>query len=55
MVIFHSLINNLKSEDPSDYVKKLEDVVHSTTLKWHLSHVMVSLETPRADDTDLNN
>ena len=55
VVIFHSLTNNLKSEDPSDCVKKLKDVVHSTILKWPLSHVMVSLETPRADDPDLNN
>ena len=55
VVIFHSLTNNLKTEDPADCVKKLSDVVHDTFLKWPLSHVMISLETPRADNPDLNN
>ena len=55
VVIFHCLTNNLKSEDPAECVQKLSAVVDDTVKKWPLSHVMISLETQRADDPDLNN
>ena len=55
VVIFHSMTNNLKTEDPSSCVQKLNDIVDRVVQKWPSTHVMISMETPRADQTDLNN
>ena len=54
-VIFHSMTNDLKTEDPATCVNSLHDIVDTTLQKWPSTQVMISMETPRADDSDINN
>lgn len=54
VVIFHSMTNNLKTEDPRQCLEKLNEIVEKTEQKWPSTHVMVSMETPRADQPELN-
>ncbi|MEW8548148.1 MAG: hypothetical protein AB2693_31990 [Candidatus Thiodiazotropha sp.] len=55
VVVFHSMTNDLKTEDPGTCVDKLNNIVKSTIQKWPSTKVMISMETPRADDSDINN
>ena len=53
-VVLHILTNDIKNFSPEDCVDSLHKIVTECKSKWPAVKIVISLETPRADSTDLN-
>ena len=54
VLVFHSTTNDLKTSTPSDCVSKMEKLINLTTEMYPRTKVIISLPTPRSDNSTIN-
>ena len=54
-IVLHSITNDIKSNTPSNCVGKMTNLVKVTSEKFPGSKIIISLPTPRSDDSTHNN
>ena len=55
VIVLHSITNDIKSDTPSNCVDKMTNLVRVTSEKFPDSKIIISLPTPRSDDSTHNN
>ena len=53
--VLHSVTNDIKTHSPQDCVDKMEDIIQVLKGKFDSTKIIISLPTPRLDNSTVNN